>query len=374
MHTPTTRESSVNEIELSVRAANIINALGISSIGQLIDNCTVDGRYATLKGDVKGVKGVGVNFEIASKLLELGLIDEIQHLKKPASEFSAPDQKRLKEIESVCTVSFTCLLSQLHWEKDELKDIQKVYFGTRRETPFTKASVLDLIQRYIRIDNQNRLVLRTWGHDIESEYDALLVIEARLEEWGVLDPKRKNKKVLVRKLSRHEKNLIEWESRNKPVPPPYVPKTLLSHIQSYYYGLHIGEGIWMLHSRIIASGSYYILDQINRLWDKMDKMMIPEEALKAISLTTPFDELSSDIKADVLSLTSQVKRFKKFFTEALKEKLKALIPPNPGVFACISVEKALLLLEISHEIDVFYIRSRKSFYNFECLKKHEGLY
>jgi len=375
MSTSLTKESSVNEIELSVRAANIINTLGIYTIGQLMDNCTVDGRYATLKGGVRGVKGVGVNFEIATKLLELGFIDEIHHLKKTESQFDSPDQERLKEIESACTVSFACLLSELHWEKDELVDIQKLRFGNwREEIPFKKASVLDLIQQYIRIDNQNRLLLRTWGYRDESEYNALPIIEACLEEWGVIDPKRKNKKVLVRKLSRHEKLRIEWESKNKPIPPPYVPKTLLSHIQSYYYGLHVLDEMAGLRRNIMTGSSYYILDSIDRLWDKIDKMMIPEAVLKAIPLTTPFDELSSDIKAEVLSLTGQIKHFKMFFTEALKEKLKTIIPSTPGVFSRVSVDKALSLLEISHEIDVFYIRSRNSLYNFECLKKYEELY
>jgi hypothetical protein len=370
MKTQTIGDTSVNEIELSVRAANIINTLGIETIGQLVDKSTTNGQYTGLKGNAKGIKGVGLNYEIATKLLELELIDGVQHLKKPVTQFDAPNQERLKEIGSSCTISLTSSLSDLNWEKDELVHIQRAYFGINEDIPFTRASVLDLIQQYIRIDNQNRLILRTWGYRSELKYNLLFIVEPRLEEWGVLDPKRRNKKVLVRKLSQYE----EWEAKNKPVTPPYVPKTLLSHIQSYYYNLHVEDEIEALHRRIITSGSYYILDQIDRLWERIDRMMIPEEVLKNIPLTTPFDELPSTIKEDVLRLADQVNRFKVFFTTALKERLKALVPSSPGVFSSVSVEKALLLLEISHEIDVFFIQSRNSVYNFNCLKKHEELY
>lgn len=194
-------EMSVNEIELSIRAANLLNTLEITRVDQLIDNCTTNGEYTGLTGKVKNTKGVSTNYEIALRLQELGFVSDISHLKKPNWALLPPDTNRMREIAQNTEISLSLKLSEMEWTRKEFNYISYIKLNGRL---FNDGSISDIIIEFVRISNNGDLIFlpKSNGKEVSE------IIERRLIEWCILKPKREIKEVV--KISLYEKLISHY--------------------------------------------------------------------------------------------------------------------------------------------------------------------
>lgn len=193
---------SVWEIELSVRVANIVHGLNIVTIHDLLKLCCDNGRFVGLKG----VKGAGpvVNYEIASKLVELGVLDSLKGLKVPAYALPCLSDQDVESISQISSVDIETKLLDLNWTWQEYALVSnnynnRGYYGNylgRIQKPDGGASytIKHFILQFLRVDvnREGVYVLRTWDYSCidskkggEERREFLRFVREKLTEWNV---------------------------------------------------------------------------------------------------------------------------------------------------------------------------------------------
>lgn len=193
---------SVWEIELSTRAANIVNGLNIVTIHDLLRSCCDNGRFVGLKG-VKGAGSV-VNYEIASKLVELGVLDGVRGLKIPKYALPCLSDQDVESISQIASVDIETKLLDLNWTREEYSLVSNNYNDRYLRTDYlghvqkpnsgASYTIRHFILQFIRVDvNRGGVyVLRTWEYfhtnssrSAERIKDLLRFVREKLTEWNV---------------------------------------------------------------------------------------------------------------------------------------------------------------------------------------------
>ena len=185
-------DMSVNEIELTVRSANILNNCGITTVRTLVERCVILDTFVGIKG-YRGA-GVAVNFEIAQKLYNLGFLKSLEGIRKPMTQFPRLSLKDLFVLSEKSAVNFDTKLTDLDWTWEEkclhLCDIEDeggswVSFCPPHSGKYLCIS--DLVRHWLRVDDSGDYVFRTWGFRMKSEKleKQLAFNRKKLAEWDV---------------------------------------------------------------------------------------------------------------------------------------------------------------------------------------------
>lgn len=186
---------SVNELELSVRTANIFNSQKIRSISDILKHSTQDGYFIGLK-KIKGA-GVYVNHEIAFKLFELKIFDEaeLSKIKVPKTEFPPLSQDDIEILSMKSTIDLKTRLVDLNWDWREYRMIcQNTSFSIKPPDVGSRYTIEDLISQFLRADlnRDRRAVFKNWGRSFnrysrarEEQEKGLDFVKKKFTEWNI---------------------------------------------------------------------------------------------------------------------------------------------------------------------------------------------
>jgi hypothetical protein len=188
-------KTQIMDLELSVRAGNQLSRLNISSVQELAQICISDGEFVGL--GVDGV-GVAVNFEIATKLHERGLIRSLEGVKRPKKYFPQVSDDDLQEISKTAHVDLNQTLEGFGFDQDSLDFLmygsngtnnyrKGVWSSVKPSSIGTESTVKDFMRFFLRINNSGKVVLRTWGYSYKGEKlkKSLDFVRCKLSDWNI---------------------------------------------------------------------------------------------------------------------------------------------------------------------------------------------